>query len=163
MPLVLFLLCILGANLAVTYLEPIPVWPGIVAPAGVALVAFTLVLRDVVQRRYGVWGVVAALAGGIAASYALASPEIVTASVSAFVVSFLIDTAVFTAICRWVKHFRLAVLISGLVSLVPDTYVFLGMADLLQYRDGQLIGKVWGTALGVGLLVGYDWTVNRKS
>lgn len=144
---VLFLLAVLGANLAVSYLEPVTVWPGIQAPAGVAFVAVVLVLRDVVQRRHGIVGVMVATAGGILASIVLADPTVTLASVSAFTVSLLVDTAIFTAMFRLLKRFHLAVLISGLVSIVPDTLIFLGIADLEQFTAGQLIGKTYGTLL----------------
>lgn len=156
MPIVLFLLSILGANLAVSYLDPVPVGFGLLAPAGVYFVALTLVLRDLVQRRYGVPGLVCAGIGGVALSYALASPTVVSASCAAFLVSFLIDTAIFTLVARHVRLW-LAVLISGLVSLVPDTLVFLHMAGLEQFIPGQLVGKVYGTLMFAAVLALIEW------
>lgn len=145
MTIVLFLLSILGANLAVTYLDPVSVGFGLYAPAGVYFVALTLALRDLVQRRHGVPGLVCAGLGGVALSLALADPAVVWASCAAFVVSFLIDTAIFTLVMRDTERLWLAVLISGLISLVPDTLVFLYMAGLEQFIPGQLIGKMYGT------------------
>jgi uncharacterized PurR-regulated membrane protein YhhQ (DUF165 family) len=156
----LFLASILLANLMVTYMDPVPVGFGLYAPAGVYLVAVTLVLRDLVQRFSGVWGLVCAGVGGIALSYWLASPAVTTASVVAFAVSFLVDTAVYTAVRRWItRRLSVAALISGLVSLVPDTFVFLGMAGLLEYWPGQLVGKAVGTVIAVLVL----WSIERKA
>lgn len=151
MTIILFLLSILGANLAVTYMDPVSVGFGLYAPAGVYLVALTLALRDLVQRRHGVRGLVIAGAGGLALSLLLADPAVVWASCAAFLASFLIDTAIFTALAGRVRM-SVAVLISGLVSLVPDTLIFLHLADLEQFIPGQLLGKVYGTLLFAGLL-----------
>lgn len=144
--LIIFFLCsITAANVAVSELAPVTVWPGIMAPAGVYLVAVTLVLRDLVQRVYGAPGVMAAGVGGIGLSLLLADSAVVWASVCAFVVSFLVDTLIFWLVCsKWRRPMWLGMLISGLVSLVPDTLVFLHLANLEQFIPGQLIGKLWG-------------------
>lgn len=145
MLIILFLCSITAANVAVSELAPVTVWPGIMAPAGVYLVALTLVLRDLVQRLYGAPGVVAAGIGGVGLSLLLADSAVVWASVAAFVVSFLVDTLVYWLVCvRQHRPMWLGMLISGLVSLVPDTLVFLHLADLEQFIPGQLIGKLWG-------------------
>ncbi len=152
MPVVLFLLSILGANLAVTYMDPVGVGFGLMAPAGVYLVAVTLVLRDLVQRLNGARGVLLAFAGGITLSYLLADSAIVSASLSAFVVSFLIDTLIFSLVGRFTQRLWVAVLFSGLVSLVPDTLVFLYLADLEQFIPGQLLGKAYGTVIAAAMI-----------
>lgn len=149
----LFLLSIVGANWAVTNIEPVSVGFGQYAPAGVYLVAITLVLRDLVQRFSGLWGILTAFAGGVLLSYALADPAVVTASVIAFSISFLVDTAVFTVARRaWPDRFWLAVLVSGLVSLVPDSIVFCYLAGFPEFIPGQLLGKFYGTVLYAALV-----------
>lgn len=137
----MFLCSIAAANWAVTHMDPVPVWPGIYAPAAVPLIACTLVLRDLVQRFSGSVGLVCAFVGGIALSFVLADPAVVWASLAAFAVSFVIDTAVFTLAWREGRPLWAAALVSGLVSLVPDTFVFLWLAGLLEFAAGQLIGK----------------------
>lgn len=149
----LFLASIALSNVMVTYLDPVTVWPGVYAPAGVYLVAITLVLRDLVQRFHGLLGLGISLLGGIGLSYWFAASQIVSASLVAFLCSFLVDWAVFSLV--WYKMrgkdstvMVTAVLVSGMVSIVVDSFLFLWLADLLVFLPGQIIGKAWGTILG---------------
>lgn len=150
--LLLFLGSIVAANWLVVNLDPVYVGFGQFAPAGVYLVAVTLILRDLVQRSMGVLGVLAAFAGGAALSYVLATPEVATASLVAFVVSFLVDTLVYTTVIRVGGPLWLAALISGVVSVIPDSYIFLHILGLDQFIPGQILGKLVGTVCVACLL-----------
>ena len=59
----------------------IPVAPGLMAPSGVTMIGFALVLRDLVQRRLGVGVSAGAIAAGSLLSALLAPPSLVLASV----------------------------------------------------------------------------------
>lgn len=160
----LFLGSIAAANVAVTYLDPVPVGFGLYAPAGVYLVAVTLVARDLVHRFHGRWGLVGAGVAGLGLSYWLADPRIVTASLAAFAASFAVDTAAYVAVRRWVTtRLSVAALVSGLVSIVPDTFIFLWLAGLLQYWPGQLVGKATGTVVAALVLVWLDRAIEAQA
>lgn len=152
-----FLVSIVMSNLLVTYVDPVPVWPGVYAPAGVYVVALVLMLRDLVQRFHGWKGLLLAGVGGILVSYWLADEVIVTASILAFAASFVVDTLIFTLAYRWLA-LHWAVLVSGLIALVPDTLIFLHLAGLPQFIPGQLIGKTYGTLLWFA----FTWWLSRR-
>lgn len=129
----------------------VPVWPGIMAPSGVVTIGLALVLRDLVQRRLGIWAGIVAIAIGAAISFALAPPTIVVASVLAFVLSELADLLVYTPLQR--RRFVLAVMASSAVGLVVDSVVFLSVAfGSLDYLPGQVIGKAWMVLITIPLL-----------
>lgn len=148
----LFLSSIVAANVAVSELAPVSVGFGILAPAGVYLIALTLALRDLVQRFSGPLGLSIAGVGGVLLSFLLADAQVVWASVAAFAVSFAVDTLIFTLGQRkGIPLWRL-VLISGLISLVPDTYVFCYLAGFPEFIPGQLLGKAYGTVAYAAVL-----------
>jgi uncharacterized PurR-regulated membrane protein YhhQ (DUF165 family) len=120
----------------------IPVFPGIEAPSGVAMIGLALVLRDLVQRRLGLAASLAAILAGTAISVALAPREIVLASGSAFLLSELADLTVYTPLQR--RRFVTAVVLSSAAGLVVDSAVFLWLAfGSLGFLPGQIIGKGW--------------------
>lgn len=157
-----FLGSIALANWMVVALDPVPVGFGLYAPAGVYVVAVVLVLRDLVQRFSGARGVLIAAVGGIALSALLAGSQVALASGLAFVASFVTDTIVYTLVSRHTRRLATAALISGLVSIVPDTFVFLSLAGLLQYWPGQLVGKAVGTVVAALLLWPLDRALERR-
>ena len=65
----------------------VPVAPHLQAPSGVLMIGVALVLRDLVQRRLGVWAGFAAVVIGAAISAFLAPPALVLASGAAFLLS----------------------------------------------------------------------------
>src|ERR1041384_2609155 len=73
----------------------VPVAPATMAPSGVLMVGAALVLRDLVQRRLGVWFGLGAIGVGAAISAGLAPAALVLASAVAFVLSELADFAVY--------------------------------------------------------------------
>lgn len=126
----------------------IPVAPGLMAPSAVLMVGLALVLRDLVQRRLGVlWSVIAILLGGIL-SWWVAPPSLVFASVAAFLFSELADLAVYTPLQQ--RRLVLAVILSGIVGLLVDTVIFLGLAfGSLDFMWGQVVGKGWMILLAI--------------
>lgn len=129
----------------------LPVWPGILAPSGVALAGLALVLRDLVQRRAGLVWSLAAIGVGVAVSALVAPPALVAGSAMAFLVSELADAAVYTPLQR--RGLVVAVLASSAVGAVVDSLVFLRLAfGSLDHLDGQIIGKFWAIAAAVGVI-----------
>ncbi len=118
----------------------IPVGFGLSAPSGVLMIGIALVLRDLVQRRLGVWVAALAILVGSVISAALAPPALVVASAVAFFISEFADLGVYTPLAR--RNLVLAVVASGLVGLVVDSIVFLWLAfGSLQFLAGQIVGK----------------------
>ncbi|MBU1335972.1 MAG: VUT family protein [Alphaproteobacteria bacterium] len=120
----------------------IPVWPGVLAPSGVALAGLSLVLRDLVQEEVGVrWAFAAVLVGAIIAAL-VASPQLAVASAGAFLVAELADLLIYTAMRR--RGLFVASLASSMVGLLLDSLIFVlvafGSMDLLL---GQSLGKAW--------------------
>jgi uncharacterized PurR-regulated membrane protein YhhQ (DUF165 family) len=137
------------ANWLIVQFGPVPVGFGLLAPAGVYAAGLAFTLRDLVQERLGApWTVGAILAG--AGLSAVLSPRLALASGTAFLLSELLDFAVYTPLRhrRWLT----AVVLSNLVGLTVDSLVFLWLAfGSLQYLAGQLVGKAWMTVLVVGV------------
>jgi uncharacterized PurR-regulated membrane protein YhhQ (DUF165 family) len=154
--LVAFALCVPLANWLIgnvgTVCVPngpclIPVAPGlsgkvITAPSGVLAIGLALVLRDLVQRRLGVNWAFIAIAIGAVLSASFAPPALVVASTAAFLMSEVVDLAVFTPLQK--RGLVLAAALSSLAGLVVDSVAFLMLAfGSLDYLAGQVIGKLW--------------------
>ena len=126
--LVLFALTIPAANWMIGHLGTacvaphgpcvVPVAPGVVAPSGVMMVGFALVLRDLVQRRLGAGISAIAILFGTAASALLAPPNLVLASGVAFLLSEFADLAVYTPLAR--RRLVAAVVASSAAGLVVE-------------------------------------------
>jgi len=163
-----FALCIPAANWLIgnvgTTCVPngpclIPVAPGIMAPSGVLMIGLALVLRDLVQRRLGLWWAVGAILAGAAASALLAPPALVVASGVAFLLSEMADLGVYTPLQR--RRLVLAVFASGIVGLFVDSVVFLYLAfGSLDFLAGQVIGKAWMVVLSLPIIA---WLRSRDS
>jgi uncharacterized PurR-regulated membrane protein YhhQ (DUF165 family) len=118
----------------------IPLAPDLTAPSGVLLVGLGLVLRDLVQRRLGLWCAVLAILAGSILSAAFAPPALVLASAAAFLLSETADLLIFTPLQR--RGLILAAVASSVVGLVVDSVVFLALAfGSLQFLPGQVVGK----------------------
>ena len=116
--------------------------PGLAAPSGVLMIGIALVLRDLVQRRLGRWHALAAIAAGTAISASLAPPALVVASAVSFLLSELVDFAVYTPLQE--RRLVLAVLASSFAGLVIDSVLFLWLAfGSLDLLAGQIVGKTW--------------------
>lgn len=126
----------------------VPVAPGLMAPSGVTMIGFALVLRDLVQRRLGIGVAVGAILAGSAISASLAPPALVFASATAFLLSELADFAVYTPLAR--RRLVAAVVASSLCGLVVDSVVFLWLAfGTLDFLLGQVVGKAWMVLLSI--------------
>lgn len=129
----------------------IPVGFGLMTPSGVLMISVALVLRDVVQRVAGTQWALAAIVAGSVMSAAVAPPALVIASATAFLVSELIDMAVYTPLQR--RGLVLAVLASNGVGLIVDSVLFLTIAfGSLDYIAGQIVGKAWATLAAVAVI-----------
>lgn len=129
----------------------IPVAPGLMAPSGVLMVGLALVLRDMVQRRLGIWAGAFAVLVGAAISATLAPPALVMASALAFLFSEAADMAVFTPLQK--RGLILAVVASSAVGLVVDSVIFLTVAfGSLDFLAGQIVGKALMVALSLPLV-----------
>ena len=130
----------------------IPVLPGVLAPSGVMMVGAALVLRDLVQRRFGAGVGACAILMGAAISGLLAPPALVIASAAAFLISETVDFAVYTPLAR--KHFVAAVVVSGFFGLIVDSIVFLWLAfGSLEFIAGQIAGKAWMIVFSIPLVM----------
>jgi len=131
----------------------IPVFPKVhnmvlMAPSGVLMVGLALVLRDMVQRRLGRGVGLAAIVAGAALSGAIAPPQLIFASTTAFLLSELADFAVYTPLQS--RGLVLAVLASSVVGLIADSVLFLWLAfGSLDFLAGQIIGKLWMVVLSL--------------
>lgn len=126
----------------------VPVAPGLMAPSGVLMIGAALVLRDLVQRRLGVEFGIGAIFAGAAISAGLSPHALVLASAAAFLISELADFVVYTPLAR--RRLVLAVVVSGLVGLIVDSFVFLLLAfGSLEFLSGQIVGKLWMVLLSI--------------
>ena len=142
----------------------VPVWPWgpgskpLMAPSGVLMIGLALVLRDLVQRRLGRGVAVGAIAAGAALSGAVAPPQLLVASATAFLPSELADFAVYTPLQS--RGLVLAVLASSVVGLIADSILFLWLAfGSLEYLAGQVLGKLWMVLLALPFI---HWIRKRE-
>lgn len=153
---VLSVLSVFCANWAIATFGPVPVGFGLYAPAGVYFVGLQFTLRDIVQERLGKLGALGAILLGAAVSYVV-SPQFAAASGLTFLVSELIDFAVYTPLRR--RSWLAAVVLSNTAGLVVDSALFLSLAfGSLAFLPGQVVGKAWMTALTVVL-----WSIVRRA
>ena len=120
-----------------------PVDFGLMAPSGVYAAAVAFPARDVVQRSAGRWAGAVAIVIGATISWFVSSPSVAVASGVTFLVSESIDFAVFAAL--WRRWFVLAVLASGIASVIVDSSLFLRLVGIpwSVALAGQIVGKTW--------------------
>jgi len=129
----------------------VPVAPGLMAPSGVLLIGLALVLRDAVHEQLGARWAMGAIVVGAALSALIAPPSLVVASAAAFLLSEAADMAVYSPLRK--RHLIAAVFASGAVGAIVDSAVFLWLAfGSLDYLGGQVVGKIWMTALAAAWL-----------
>ena len=145
-----YILTIFAANLAITYIGIVPVGLGLVAPAGVYFAGLAFSLRDALQETLGRRWVIAAILVGAAISAGL-SAQLALASGLAFLLSELADFMVYTPLRR--RSWLGAVVASNTVGAIVDSALFLWLAfGSLDFLAGQIVGKLWMTALAVALI-----------
>lgn len=146
-----YILTIFAANLAITLVGLVPVGFGLMAPAGVYFAGLAFTLRDAVQETLGRRWTVAAIIVGALISAGL-SAQLALASGIAFLVSELADFAVYTPLRQ--RSWLAAVVSSNTVGVVIDSALFLWLAfGSLAFLPGQIVGKLWMTALAVALIL----------
>ncbi|MFN8632497.1 MAG: VUT family protein [Chloroflexota bacterium] len=150
-----YILVIVLANWAIQTFGIVPVGFGLAAPAGVYFAGLAFTLRDLVQEQLGRrWTVVAIVVGALVS--AAISPQFALASGVAFLLSELADFAVYTPLRE--RNWLAAVAASNTVGLIADSALFLTLAfGSLEFLAGQIVGKLWMTALAVAVL----WLVRR--
>jgi uncharacterized PurR-regulated membrane protein YhhQ (DUF165 family) len=118
------------------------------------MIGCALLLRDLVQRRYGAPWSLACIGAGTALSFAIAAPAIAVASGTAFLFSELVDFAAYTPMAR--RRFYLALIVSCAAGAVADSMLFLWLAfGSLDHLAGQIMGKIYAVAAyGV---IGGNW------
>jgi uncharacterized PurR-regulated membrane protein YhhQ (DUF165 family) len=150
---VIFLGCILAANVVTTHLGMVPVGFGLIATAGTYFAGATFILRDALQDVAGKRWTIAVIAAGAALSFAVSEPFIALASAVAFGLSELADLAVYTPLRK--RGYIRAALASNIVGALIDTVVFLWIAGfpIMQALPGQMVGKLLVTAAAVALVI----------
>jgi queuosine precursor transporter len=149
--LVLYCLTIPAADYLTTHIgyicEPdgpckVPIAPGIMSTSGAFAIGFTFVLRDFIQRRFGVAVSACAVVMGAALAGFLAPPALVVASGTGIFVAGFMDLAVYTLLAR--KNFVAAVAASSVISSAVDSAIFLWLAfSSLDLLAGQTLAKTW--------------------
>jgi uncharacterized PurR-regulated membrane protein YhhQ (DUF165 family) len=131
-----------------------PVWP---LPDGGGWTPFAivtglvLVFRDFAQREIG-HNILFLLLAGVAISYFMAAPEIAIVSGIAFLVSELVDWAVYTLSERPLSR---RIIISSLISAPLDTTIFLYGADMVVpgiFTHFTLVASVLSKLLGAAFV-----------
>lgn len=134
---VAFIASIIAANTLTSTLGLVPIGFGLMVTAGTFAAGFALVARDGVQVAAGkAWAIAAVIVGAVI-SAVTSNPAIALASGIAFLVSELVDLAVFTPLRN--KNLPAAVLVSSVVSAPVDTVLFLAIAGF---------GVTWQAVLG---------------
>jgi uncharacterized PurR-regulated membrane protein YhhQ (DUF165 family) len=131
-----------------------PVGFGLMAPSGVYAAAVAFPARDIVQRSAGRAAGAAAVLIGAAISWFVSSPNVAVASGLTFLVSESIDFAVFALI--WRRWFVIAVVVSGIASLIVDSCLFLTLVGIpwSVALAGQIVGKTWIILAAVPVVYG---------
>ncbi|CAA6604758.1 conserved membrane hypothetical protein [Rhodospirillaceae bacterium LM-1] len=148
--LIAYIAVIFLANWAIQTFHLVPVGFGLMAPAGVYFAGLAFTLRDLVQDKLGRNWTIGAILAGAALSYAI-EPKFALASGAAFLVSELLDFAIYTPLRK--RNWMLAVTLSNLLGLIADSALFLWLAfGSIAYLQGQVVGKLWMTIAAVALL-----------
>ena len=149
----LYAAVIFAANWAISTFGSVPVGFGLMAPAGVYFAGLAFTLRDGLQETGGRRWVLAAILVGAGLSAWISGP-LAFASGLAFLFSELADFAVYTPLRQ--RGWLLAVVASNLVGMIVDSALFLWFAfGSFDFMAGQIVGKLWMTALSVVLILVY--------
>ncbi len=148
-----FITTVYGANWSLVKFGFVPIGFGFTAPAGVYFAGLAFSLRDLLHENGGRWWILSAiLAGALLSALLSDAARIALASGTAFLLSEISDWLVYTPLRR--KGWTIAVICSNFVGLIIDSAVFLWLAfGSVQFIEGQIIGKLYMTALAVGLVL----------
>lgn len=151
LPLLGYVATVFLANWAIVTFGVVPVGFGLMAPAGVYFAGLAFTLRDLTQESLGKRAVLGAIVVGAGLS-ALVSPQFALASGVAFLLSELLDFAVYQPLRE--RNWLGAVAASNVVGFAADSVLFLTLAfGSLDFLPGQLVGKFWMTGLAVCVLL----------
>lgn len=149
-----FLACIPAANWLIgnvgTVCIPqgpclIPVAPGLMAPSGVLMIGVALALRDAVQEALGRAWVLALVIAGAGLSLLFSPPALAIASATAFLLSELLDFAIYDRLRRHALAW--AVLLSGMAGAVLDSLLFSALAfGTVAWAPGLILAKLYASA-----------------
>ena len=124
----LYIVLIVAVNYAFSVVPLVKLPDGTMWPPVALLVGFIFVVRDFAQREVG-HKVLLAMLVGVGISYVMADPFIATASAAAFLISELVDWAVYSFTGRPLSQ---RVLFSSLLGAPVDSAVFLAGIGLLS-------------------------------
>jgi len=169
-PVVLYALCIVGANWAIATFGVVPVGFGLVAPAGVYFAGLTFTFRNATQQTLGrAWGFGAIIVGALLSAaltdrVSLGGPlTLAAASGATFLLSETADAIVWTRLRRrewWTR----AMLLGDMAGQVIDSIVFLALAfGSLEFLAGQIIGKWWTLLPAAALMWGWRAVLARNA
>jgi len=155
-----------AANLAAAAYK-IALGPALI-PGGAFLIPISLLLRDSLHLRHPRTALIAALMTGALAStlFNLEVARIALASVLAFMISFGVDSVVFSRLSHRPMYVRMRA--SNWASLPIDTLIFVpiafyGLFPIGPLLLGQLIVKLGMTELAIGLYrIGRRWLTRRE-
>lgn len=152
-----YVVSIVAANWMTATFGLVPIGLGLVVTAGTFAAGFALINRDGVQVTSGKAWALGAIVAGSALSAVTSSPAIALASGLAFLVSELLDFAVFTPLRG--RSLPTAVVASSVISAPVDTVLFLHLAGF---------GVTWQAVLGQFIvksliaLLAAAWIARRK-
>lgn len=126
---IIYILCVVGINLAFSYIPPVVLSDGAIWSIGSVIAGAVFVARDYAQREVGHRLAVILMFAAAAISYLMADPFVALASVMAFGVSEVIDYLVYTLSKL---EFKKRVILSSLLSVPVDTFVFLHIIDSIS-------------------------------
>lgn len=122
----------------------IPVFPGVLAPSGVLVIGAALLFRDLVQRYYGKLAALLCILFGTVLAFTFSPYALALASASSFLLSELVDFAVYTPLAR--RYFAAAILLSCTAGAIADSVLFLTLAfGSLEHLLGQFLGKLYAS------------------
>lgn len=124
----LYVALIVAVNYAFTVVPLVELPDGTMWPPVALMVGFVFVARDFAQREIG-HKVLLAMLVGVAISYFMANPFVATASAAAFLLSELVDWAVYSFTKRPLSQ---RILYSSLLGAPVDSAVFLGLMGMLS-------------------------------
>ena len=161
LPLIAYIATIFAANWAITTFGLVPVGFGLLAPAGVYFAGLAFTFRDLTQDQLGRRWTYLAIIAGAGLSGFLSGP-LAIASGAAFLLSETADLLVYTPLRE--RHWLGAVAASNTVGLVVDSALFLWLAfGSLDFLVGQIVGKLWVTAIAVVILWGWRAISERRN
>lgn len=152
--LVVYVLTIVAANVALIWYGIIPVGFGFMAPAGSFFAGMAFIMRDVVQEKLGkVWSIGAIIIGAGLSAW-LSSTDLAIASGTTFLLSEFLDFLAYTPLKT--RSFLLACVVSNLVGLTVDTFLFLYLAKIpFMFASGQIYAKTLSTVVFIGVYLVY--------